>query len=132
MALDQPTRARVRMHLGYPNVAPAGSITLGIPSASQPMFILESGMNSIMAGAEDLVLREVAELDCILQQVSEARGRRRARSIAELHLRADELERLLDHYTFWREKLAMELGAMVNPFAVDVNGPVRLRLTECC
>lgn len=126
------TRAKVRMHLGYPNVAPAGSITLGIPSASQPMFILEAGMNSLLPGAEDLVMRAVAELDCTLQQISESRSRLRASRIDELSLNPAELDGLLDHYTFWREKLAMDLGAMVNPFAVDVNGPVRLRCIDPC
>lgn len=114
--LTEIEKAKIRDHLGYPNVAPAGAISLGIPSLSQPLFILESGMRTVLPEAVELARRYVLECDCTLEQLSKARTRLKAEKIDELTTRKDELSELEGQYDFWRMKLAGVFGAVINPF----------------
>jgi len=120
VALSLQERERIRYHLGYLNTAPGQSIFLGLPAASQPLFILESAMNSILPEAEDTARRAVRELDCIEDQLSQQRGRLGIVT-AETGIRFDiagALHELEDQYQLWARTLADVFGVPINPFSL--------------
>jgi hypothetical protein len=120
--LSEADRERVRYHLGYLNVEVAASVALGFPSTSQPFFLVEKAMDRLYPEAVGRVLRILAELDCIEDQMSAARTRLPAQQLGELKLRNTNEERteedLLDaSYQRWAKRLADQLGVPINPFS---------------
>lgn len=117
MALSAEERAKVRYHLGYLNTSAGAAISLGVPSANQTGFILESAMNTILPESEFLVRRAVAELDCIEGQLSEARTRLSTQKVDEIVFRGDETDQLESQYDYWSKTLADIFGVPINPFS---------------
>lgn len=131
MAVARPVRlaaadrARVRHHLGYPNVEPVSSISLGFPSASQPLFLVEIAMDRLIPEGVGLILKYLAILDALEGQMVSSFCRDRAQQIDGVKLRNSneeptEHELLERHYHWWRKRLADDLGCPVNPFSALV------------
>lgn len=116
--LNDGERERVRYHLGYLNVGAPRAISLGVPSASHPQFILESAMRDILPEAEPGVRRCIQELDCIEDQLSSFRGSLEVkRTGGGVELRGAEAFQILeDQYVSWASQLADTLGCPLNPF----------------
>lgn len=113
-------RARIRTHLGYPSVAPATSIHMGFPAATQTLFRLESAMSNILQGTVDLVLAKLSALDALDAQISESYNRLKAQQIGELKLRnsneeKSETDLLREEYKRRAEELADIFGCDLNP-----------------
>lgn len=118
MAFTKYERERIKYHLGYLNTYLGSSISLGVPSASQTLFILESSMNDIIPEAESFARRAVSELDCIEDQLSQARDRLPASRTDQTYLRGpEEMDELESQYDLWSKKLADVFGVPINPFS---------------
>ena len=129
MALQPPERARISYHLGFPGVSQNTQIALGFPAAGHTRFILESALNRLLPEWEPMVLRALAECDCIDAQLADARKSRiQVSSVDQIRLRgAEELADLEDQYSLWTSKLADLLGVVKNPFShVHARGQVTL------
>ena len=118
MPLTKAEKERVRYHLGYLNISQGAALSLGVPSASQTQFILESAMNDLLPEGEPGVRRCIQELDCIEDQNSTFRSSLEIIRSGSTHIRGsgafDELER---QYSRWAQKLADTLGSPLNPFS---------------
>ena len=115
--LTEEEKARIRYHFGYPQTDPVASIQLGVPSASQPMFLLELQMNRIPDTAVALIRSCVARCDATEQRILECQERMAAKSIDEIDLNGNEATMLRTEYRYWVQKLADNLGAPINAFA---------------
>lgn len=122
IALSESEKERVRYHLGYLNVEPPGSITLGFPSASQALYLVEIALERLIPSTVERVLKIVDHLDCIEMQMMEANKRLKAQQLGELKLRnsndeATEQELLEKEYHRWARRLSDNLGVPLNPFS---------------
>lgn len=107
-------RARIRMHLGYPSTSMAASIVQGFPAFTQPMFLVEKGMDLLLDEAVPLVRQRVAILDDIERQIDESRSRMRAEKVGDITMRADEAQALRVEYIQQARMLADLLGCPIN------------------
>lgn len=73
-ALTPPERSRVLYHLGYLNVAPAASLSFGIPRPIQTMFLVETAMTNLVDDGFTIenVRRILGVLDRIDCQIAES------------------------------------------------------------
>lgn len=117
--LTREEKADVRRYLGYLDTAMAANISLGIPSASQPMFIAEGQMERLNADALAHVREYLQELRCIDKQIKEARSRRlKLSKVKGIEFRADlEIRDLYQEYGRWTMRLSDTLGAPINPYS---------------
>lgn len=115
--LTEEEKARIRYHLGYPQTDPVASIQLGVPRASQPMFLVEGQMNRIPDTVIALVRRAVAYCDATDQRILECQERMAAKSVGEIDLNESEADMLRKEYRYWVQRLADIIGAPINPFA---------------
>lgn len=119
MALSLEERVRVRHHLGYPQLGTIPMLSLGVPSAGQPAWLLEMAMDRLLPEAEPLARRVLGQCDSIEKQMCEARGRLPVvRVIGSIDLNQNELEKLTDEYVRWTDKLADVFTAMKQPFSL--------------
>lgn len=122
VSLNEADRAKVRHHLGYPNVEPVSSISQGFPSASQPQFLVEIAMDRIIPEGVGLIQKYLAILDALESQMVESFCRDKVQQIDGVKLRnsneEDTEHQLLErHYRYWAAVLASDLGAPLNPFS---------------
>lgn len=117
MLTDEEKQA-VRRYLGYLGVGTAATIALGIPAASQPLFIVEGAMNRLLPVAEPDIRECIEELKCIDEQIKAARrsGRVKLSQVSDIKFRGgEELDILYDEYDTWTARLSDLLGAPINP-----------------
>ena len=118
MALTQQEKARIRYHLGFPNISAGTQLGLGFPAAGHPAYLLESAMDDILPEAEPKVREVLAQCECIERQMMEAKRRLIASSVGEVDLRGpEELEALEDQYDYWTDALVDIFGVNKNPFS---------------
>lgn len=115
--LTAEEKARIRHHTGYLLVDPVASIQLGIPRASQSMFLLEASMDRIPESAVGLIRRYVAVLDQIEDMLFDSTTRFAATQVGDLHLNDNEPAKLETEYARWAKRLADDLGIPLNPFS---------------
>lgn len=112
--LSVQERARIRMHLGYPSVSANAAIALGFPAFTQPLFLVENGMDLLLDEAIPLVRQRVAILDDIERQIDESRSRMRAEKVGDITMRADEAQALRNEYIQQVRMLSDLLGCPMN------------------
>jgi hypothetical protein len=119
MALTDVEKQEVRRYLGYLGVTLAASIQLGIPAASQPLFIVDSALNRLLPEAEPMVREHIEELKCIDEQIKDARRTRlQVSQVGEIKIRGgEELDLLYEEYDLWASRLSDILAAPINPFS---------------
>lgn len=115
--LTEEEKNRIRYHGGYLLTDPASAITLGIPAASQPAFLVEQAMEHIPESAIAIVRNAVSKCDFTEQNIMLAQRRMVARSVDEIDLNPDEANQLRGEYRYWVQKLYDILGAPVNAYA---------------
>jgi hypothetical protein len=119
--VPEADRERVRYHLGWLNVEPVATFTLGFPSTHQSSLILERAMDNLASqGALDRVLRILETLDRIEQRQVEALGRLGIQSVDGIKFRNSNDEATLTdllqlEYRRWQTKLAAQFGVAVGP-----------------
>ena len=118
MSFTADQKSRVHHFLSYPEwVALAQSIVLGFPSASEPLFLLEDAFRRLTPGGEQSVLTNLSELECIEQQLRDARTRFRARKVGNVELNPDEPDMLRRELAYWTIRLADDLGVIPDPYS---------------
>ncbi len=134
MAFTDQEKARIKHHLGYPDwVALSASIQLGFPAGSQPLFLVEQAFQRLTGGGEESVRCDLCECESIEAQMSQSRRRFTAMKLGELVLNQDEPGKLRTELTYWRQKLADDLGVVKNPYSQSAyegdGGGVNSRVT---
>lgn len=118
MALTLEERARVRHHLGFPNIGNATVLALGFPAGGQPAFLLEAAMDQVLPEAEPKFREVLAQCECIEKQTQDARKRAQTASVGTVVLRArEEFDDMEDQYDLWTSKLVDVFGVNKNPFS---------------
>lgn len=120
--LSDEEKNRIRYHTGYLVVDPVASIQLGVPRASQPMFLVESAMNSIPEHAVGMVRKFIGIIDGIEDKLVECMERFAASALGEITLRDNEADMLEREYARWARRLADILGVPLNPFCERFRG----------
>lgn len=111
-------QAEILRFLGYPDwKSMASSIQLGYPAASQPLFLLRDAFHRLTGPARALVRRDVDELRCIENQMSDARSRMRATKLEGMSLNANETRQLRGELEYWTCRLEDDFGCKRNPTA---------------
>lgn len=114
-------RARIRRHLGYPNIQPAAGMSFGIPIPIETLFIVESAIEKIMPEAMNDVRRFVAQLDEVECQMAAARSTLGVSVVDGINIRPDHIPMLENEYTRWQGRLADILGCPVYGFSARGN-----------
>ena len=122
MPLSQQDRERARYHLGFPEVDPASSYQLGIPTSRPTAFLVEHALGYVMEVAVPRVRNILQILDNTEQAMVCAQDYLAAEQVGDLRLRSavagqthtDLLER---EYVRWVERLADVLGCPMYPYA---------------
>lgn len=127
LRLNEQDRARVRYHMGYPNVDPHQAIQLGFPAATAAMFLVEQAMENLLPEAVERVLKLVQRLEKIEAMEEAALCRLKAQQLGDMKLRNDNNEStegdlLRREAATWKERLASVLGAPLNPHKTQVTG----------
>lgn len=117
MALTDEERVKVRHHLGFLNVTEVATFFLGIPAASQQLFLIESAMNLVLPAAEFEVRRHLRILDRLEEQDVEDSELLAVLEVGEIKINPNELSVLFkQQYLKWRASLANIFGVKPNPY----------------
>lgn len=120
ISLTEQDKEAIRYHLGYNNIQPSTSISLGFPSTNQQLYLVETAMERLInQNAVSRVQRIIGELNSIEDQISDSRKRLKAQQLGELKIRnsndeATESTLLADEYCDWAQQLASQLGVPIN------------------
>jgi hypothetical protein len=117
VVLTDEEKARIRYHFGYPQTNPVASIQLGVPRASQPMFLLEGQLERIPPSAIGIIRDLVTKCDYTEQQIFEGQEYVPASSVGEVDIDDKFINKLQTSYRYWVQRLADTIGAPLNPFA---------------
>jgi hypothetical protein len=120
--LSLQERAKVRHHLGYPNVSAMASIQLGVPKPLQTMFLVESAMDKVLEEYIPTIRERIATLDSIECQLIDGQKYLAVNRMGELEIRKEHLAMLESEYKRWAFRLAEDLGVPVYPFATRFKG----------
>ena len=115
--LSDEEKFRILHHTGYILTSPVASIQLGIPRASQPMFLVQAQMERIPQPAVGIIRKYIAIMDQIEDKLFDAMDRFEAKELGEITLRDDETTMLEKEYCRWARRLADDLGVPLNPFS---------------
>jgi hypothetical protein len=115
MAFTLEEKARIRHHLGYPNVGTMQSFAQGIPLPLQTLFLVDGAMNKVLPEREDYIRVVITDMDKIECQIREARDYMVANKLGDMEIRKEHAAMLKQEYADWRMVLADELG--VPPYA---------------
>ncbi len=118
MAFTDSEKARIKHHLGYPDwVALSNSIQLGFPAGGQPLYLVEQAFQRLTPGGEESVRCDLCNCEEAEGQRASARSRFRAAALGTLRLNPEETRQLGEELTYWRRKLADDLGVTPNPYS---------------
>lgn len=118
MAFTEQEKGQVLHHLGYPNWSQlAASIQLGFPAGSQPLFLVQQAFTRLFPDGEEQVRFDLCNCIDIENQLGDARSRFKALALGELKLNPMETQQLYGQLTYWRNKLADDLGVVQNPYS---------------
>lgn len=125
-------KTKIRTYLGYLSAAPVASIVLGVPAATQPMFLVEGAMERILYAAGPVVRDILCQLDAVTSQIKALPGMVIASDLGDLKLRDDALEKLLQLKGYWVQRLSDVLGAPANPYSAQAGGAAAGRRVVNC
>lgn len=118
MSFTDNEKDQIRYFLSYPSwVALSGSIQLGYPAASQPLFLVEDAFKRLTSGGENQVRRALCQCEAIEAQLADARTRFKAVKLGEITMNPHESEMLRKEMLWWVTRLADGLGVISNPFS---------------
>ncbi len=126
-------QAEILRFLGYPDwQSMASSIQLGYPAASQPLYLLRDAFHRLTGPARALVRRDVEELKCIENQMSDARQRMRATKLEGVTLNPRETIQLRGELEYWTVRLENDFGCYRNPAAQGGSMPGNINAKVGC
>lgn len=130
MALSAQDKARVRYHMGYPQVTQAQTFVVGgVPAPMELNFLIEGAMNKIAPESEGTFRGLLDKLDGIEAQMIQDQPNIAAKQVGNVTPNQDEFKQLIYQYQYWQGQLSNMLAVPVNPFdkrfaAMGINCPV--------
>jgi hypothetical protein len=115
-------KARIRHHLGYPQVSAISTMIGGVPMAIEPSFMLEGAMDRVMPEAADITREKIATLDTIERQMVGDLELLAVSKIEEITINPDEMKALRVQYDYWADALANDFRVMRNPYDFRTGG----------
>jgi len=116
--LSQEEKTSVLLHMGYQAQQMASaSMSLGIPSATQPMFLVASALERIPESAVGELRRTLGHLERIKVRLMDIVEQLDVSEIGNIKLREDATNALEREYNRWAQRLSNLLGAPLNPYA---------------
>lgn len=129
MALNALEKARIRYHLGYPNVQAGPGMIAGMPITLQPMFLLERAMDLVIPEIIPQIRSIIQIMDDLEQQLVDTQGILVADQLEELILAGagDGRSRLAtdrqdNEYYRWGKRLADIFSVAPYPFSQRYDG----------
>ena len=122
-ALTELERARIRRHLGYQswaNLALAWGFSF--PTGVEPQFYVNDAMNRLTDEGLELVREDMRQCDAIESQLKDSIKRLKAAKVGDITLNPDEPDALRGELRKWRDQLANDFGAFINPFKHESGG----------
>jgi len=117
--LSQEEKTSINMHLGYfAQAMMVGSIALGIPAATEPMFLVANAMERVPESAVGKIRKFLAVLDSIEDKLIAVVGNLEVNKIGGIELRSDAGDAIEHEYARWAHRLCNALGVPLNPFAL--------------
>lgn len=123
-------KARVRRHLGYPQVTAAQTFAVGgIPAPMELNFMLEGAMDKAALESEPYLRTLLDRMDGIEAQMISDQGNLAASAVGNIRVNLDEFKMLIQQYAFWQGALSNLLAVPANPFdkrwaGAGINVPV--------
>lgn len=114
--LTELEKIKARAHCGYLNVQQAATFVMGVPAGVQTQFVIEGGLQKILAAAEPLFRTYIARLDALEEQIVENTENVAVDKVDEIELRADEFKQIIIRYKHWQGALCNLLGVPPNPY----------------
>lgn len=122
-ALTEQERSEIRRHLGYQswaNLALAWGFSF--PTGIEPQFFVNDAMNRLTDEGLELVRSDLRQCNAIESQLREAPRRMKAAKVGDITLNPDEADALRGELRKWRDQLANDFGAFINPFKFESGG----------
>lgn len=116
IGLTEEQKVRVRHHCGYLNVQEAMTFVLGTPAGVETQFIIEGAMNRIMDAAIPQLLRHLAILDTIEEQMVCDLELLAVEELDSIKINPQEQEKLTRRYNYWVSSMCNIMGVERNPF----------------
>ncbi len=107
----------IRHALGYLQVDAVTSISLGVPAASHPMFLVESAMQRVPAAAAGRIRRTLGILEGLEARQVDAVRRFAAVEVEGIKINLGETDMIEKELARWSYNLASDLGVPVNMYA---------------
>jgi hypothetical protein len=124
-------KTKIRTALGYLSAAPVASIALGVPAATQPMFLVEGAMERMLYPSGPIIRDYLCQIDAVDDQIKILPGYAVASNLGNLELREDSMEQLLKLRQYWVKKLSDILGAPMNPYSAMGGNSMNRRVVNC-
>jgi hypothetical protein len=116
--LSQEEKTAILLHLGYfAQSMSVGSISLGIPAASQPMFLVASAVERVPESAVGRIRLCLARLAVIEDALAKVVDQLNVDKVGDISMRSDAGDAIEHEYARWAARLANYLGVPLNPFA---------------
>lgn len=115
-------RAKIRHHLGYPNVSAMASIQMGVPKPLQTLFLVETAMDKILTEYLPILRTTIATLDSIECQLVDGQKYLPVNRMGEMEIRKEHLQQLEGEYKRWAFRLAEDIGVPIYPFSSRFKG----------
>lgn len=116
--LSQEEKTACLLHMGYQaQQLAAASITLGIPAATQPQFLVAMALERIPESSVGRFRVILARLDRIEQRMMEIVEQMDADRVDQIVLNKSATGDLEAEYNRWAQRLSNLLGAPLNPYA---------------
>lgn len=104
--------------LGYPNWRlMAQSIQLGIPSASQPLFLVISAFERVAPETRSRVRVDLCRCFTLEEQIAGSASRVKVSRVGEVHMNEGEMTQLGARVRYFSTRIADALGVVPNPYS---------------
>lgn len=119
-AFTELEKAKIRRQLGYQSWANL-ALCWGIsyPTPLEPHYYIDDALTRMTDEANDLIREDLRQCEAIETQIKECIKRFKASKVGDITTNADEPEALRGELNKWREVLANDFGAFLNPFRVQ-------------
>ena len=116
--LSQEEKTSILHHLGYMSQQQAAaSMSLGIPSVSQPMYLVALAIERIPESAVGRIRKYLAILEKIEGAMLDVLDQLLVDKVGNIEMRSDAGDAIEHEYKRWAQRLANDLGAPLNPYA---------------
>lgn len=130
--LSEEQKVRVRVALGYPNVAESATFALGVPANVEIAFLIESAMNKLLPAGRAELERVLGIIDGIEAQMVDDLELVAANQVGEIEVNQAEQQQLTERYDYFVAYLSNMLTVPRNPWdaRLTARGGVNARVAR--